>query len=167
MRIYRATDSATKETNPANGLSLAPWMHGGPLDHSNPGVKGDGILVLDYSIPNEPKSAGVKEAFNQYKDRLSADILSGRLLRDVVAKLQGIAWGDVPNPQGTLVRVLLPEGVTLPDAIDSEKVRGLPSWIRGEIQFKTEPFKQPSAAQQVLFEKLSPPKSPNNSVPAD
>lgn len=158
MRIYRATDSATKETNPANGLSLAPWMHGGPLDHSNPGVKGDGILVLDYSIPNEPKSEGEKKAFEQYQAQLSAEICSGKLLRDVVAKLQGLAWGDVPTPwmtQGKIVRVLLPAGVTPPQLDQhSEVLRQVPSW---KIQFKNQ--EQP--------EQLSPPKSPNDSVPAD
>jgi hypothetical protein len=168
MRISRATDSAEKKTNPANELSLAPWMHGDSLDHLNSGMKRDEyVLVVDYSIKYEPKSGEERAAFNKYQNDLSGDIRSGKLFEDVVAKLQGTSRGDVPNPQGMLVQVLLPEGVTPPDAIDSGKVRGLPSWVRGEIQFKTEPFKQPSASQQELFEQLSPPKSPNNSVLAD
>jgi hypothetical protein len=124
-------------------------------------------LIVDLSIKYAPQSNGQIASLKTYKEQLSEEIGSGKFIKDLVAKLQGIDWGDVPNPQGTLVRVLLPEGVTFPDAIDLEKVRGLPSWVRGAIQFKAEPFKQPSAAQQELFEQLYPPKLPNNSVPAD
>ena len=168
MRISRATDPANKETNPANEPILAPWMHSGSLAHLNLGVKRDeDVLVVDLSIKYEPKSVEEVAAFAEYKEQLSKEICSGKLLKDLVAKLQGTSWGDVPNPKGTLVQVLLPEGVTPPDAIDSGEVRGLPSWVIGAIQFKAEPFKQPSAAQQELFQKLSPPQSPNDSARAD
>jgi hypothetical protein len=130
MRISRATDSAEKKTDPAKELSLAPWMHGDPLEHSNPVVKRDNILVFDYSIKYESRSAGEKEAFIEYREQLSKESLSGELIKNVFAKLQGISWKDLPNPQGTLVRVLLPEGVTLPNTISSSepsRPSGMPS----------------------------------------
>jgi hypothetical protein len=162
MRINSANDSAN------NSTSTAPWMHGGYSEHSNLGLKRDGgFLVVDLSIKYKPESNGEIAAFAKYKNQLSAGIRSGELLKDLVAKLQGTSWGDVPNPQGMLVQVLLPEGVTPPNQEVLENVLGMPSWVKGAIEFKNEPFKQPSAAQKVLFEKLSPPKSPNNSVRAD
>lgn len=168
MRMSCKNDCAERKTNPDNRLSLAPWMHGGPLNLLNSGVERDvGVLVVDYSIEDEPRSHRARAAFNEYKNWISSEIDSGELLRDVVSKIQKTPWGDVPNPHGTRIQVRLPEGVTPPNAIDSGKVVGLPSWVKGEIQFETEPFKQPSAAQQDLFNKLSPPKSVKDSVRAD
>jgi|GEM_PF-6069585 hypothetical protein len=142
MRLSRATNSAKDQPN----MSPALCREGGLSDLWDLGTKREAdVLVVDVSIKYAPQGPGEIAALKAYLSQLSGDIDSGKFLKDLVAKLQGTSWGDVPNHHGTRIQVFLPEGVTPPDAIDSGKVRGLPSWVRGDIQFKNEPFMQQKA----------------------